>query len=156
MKPLKIYLDTSILGGYFDDEFATESKILIDQCIQGKFIILLSEVVLEELRLAPDEVKDKLMLLPQDKIEILKITPLVIELRNAYITAGVLGPKSVNDATHVALATIARADAIVSWNFKHIVNLDKIRKFNHINFANNYGLINIVSPLEVIYAENLE
>ena len=57
----------------------------------------------------------------------------VIELRNAYVTAGVLGVKWIDDATRVAAATVARADAIVSWNFAHIVRLDKMKAYNHVN-----------------------
>ena len=67
----------------------------------------------------------------------------------SYLTAGILTPKSRNDATHVAAATIARADAIVSWNFKHIVRLDKMKAYNQVNLMNGYGILTIISPREV-------
>jgi hypothetical protein len=54
------------------------------------------------------------------------------------------------DATHVALATISRADAIVSWNFRHIVHLDKMKLFNAVNLMNGYGVLTIVTPREVV------
>jgi hypothetical protein len=71
-------------------------------------------------------------------------------LRDAYLAAGVVGAASENDAHHVALAAVARADLIVSWNFKHIVHVDKIRRFNAVNLIEGYGMIDIRSPLEVV------
>jgi hypothetical protein len=70
-----------------------------------------------------------------------------------YINEGVVTSKSINDATHVAAATIARADAIISWNFKHIVRLDKMKGYNQINLLNGYGILTIISPLEVTIDE---
>lgn len=64
--------------------------------------------------------------------------------------AKVVGPKSRNDATHVAYATVARADAIVSWNFKDIVRLDRMKGYNRVNFEKGYGILEIVSPKEVV------
>lgn len=73
----------------------------------------------------------------------------VLELAAAYLEAGVVGKQWLDDATHVAAATIARADAIVSWNFRHIVRLDKIKAYNQVNLAKEYGVLTIVSPVEV-------
>ena len=70
------------------------------------------------------------------------------------MTAGVVTSKSINDATHVAAATVARADAIVSWNFKHIVRLDKMKAYNQINLLNGYGILTIISPKEVSFDES--
>jgi hypothetical protein len=67
-----------------------------------------------------------------------------------YRDASVVVQKFADDALHVAHATIARADVIVSWNFKHLVNPAKIRSFNGINMANGYGMIVILSPEDVI------
>ncbi len=74
-------------------------------------------------------------------------------LRNAYLEANIVSPKSTDDATHVAIATISMADAIVSWNFKHIVQLDKMKMYNQINLLNGYGILTIVSPREIINYE---
>ena len=71
-------------------------------------------------------------------------------LRDRYLAAGVVGPASVDDAHHVALATIAHADLIVSWNFKHIVHFEKIRGFNAVNLREGYQTIEIHSPKEVV------
>ena len=77
------------------------------------------------------------------------LAPEMIELRNAYLAAGIVGPRFADDATHVAVATAARADATVSWNFKHIVRVDKMRAYNQVNLQMGFGLLSIVSPLEV-------
>ena len=71
-------------------------------------------------------------------------------MRDAYVGAQVVGPSSRNDAHHVALATLARADLIVSWNFKHIVHIDRIRRFNAVNLMEGHPTIEIRSPREVV------
>jgi predicted nucleic acid-binding protein len=120
---------------------------------QEKFILLMSDIIVSELINAPQAVKDILLSIPQRVIEVVKITAEVLQLRNAYINEGVVTSKSINDATHVAAATIARADAIISWNFKHIVRLDKMKGYNQINLLNGYGILTIISPLEVTIDE---
>lgn len=75
------------------------------------------------------------------------------ELADAYIAHGVVGPGSFVDALHVALATVSSVDVLVSWNFKHIVNLGRIRLFNAVNLEQGYGLIEIRTPKEVLYEE---
>jgi hypothetical protein len=82
-----------------------------------------------------------------------RLTNDVIDLRNAYLAGGILDPQSTDDATHVAAATVARADAIVSWNFKHIVRIDKMRAYNQVNLQMGFGLLSIVSPQEVRFDE---
>ncbi|WP_216644421.1 hypothetical protein, partial [Microcystis aeruginosa] len=116
---------------------------------QEKFILLMSDIIVSELINASQAVKDILLSIPQRVIEIVKITPEVLQLRDAYINEGVVTSKSINDATDVAAATIARAAAIISWNFKHIVRLDKMKGYNQINLLNGYGILTIISPLEV-------
>lgn len=120
---------------------------------QEKFILLMSDIIVSELINASQAVKDILLSIPQRVIEVVKITPEVLQLRDAYINEGVVTSKSINDATHVAAATIARADAIISWNFKHIVRLDKMKGYNQINLLNGYGILTIISPLEVTIDE---
>jgi predicted nucleic acid-binding protein len=126
---------------------------LIEAIKQEKFILLMSDIIVSELINAPQAVKDILLSIPQRVIEVVKITPEVLQLRDAYINEGVVTSKSINDATHVAAATIARADAIISWNFKHIVRLDKMKGYNQINLLNGYGILTIISPLEVTIDE---
>jgi predicted nucleic acid-binding protein len=153
MKKLRVYIDTSVIGGCLDDELSLESNQLMEAIKQEKFILLMSDIIVSKLINAPQAVKDILLSIPQRVIEVVKITPEVLQLRDAYINEGVVTPKSINDATHVAAATIARADAIISWNFKHIVRLDKMKGYNQINLLNGYGILTIISPLEVTIDE---
>ena len=149
MKKLRVYIDTSVIAGCLDDEFSLESNQLMEAIKQEKFILLMSDIIVSELINAPQSVKDILLSIPQRVIEVVKITPEVLQLMDAYINEGVVTSKSINDATHVAAATIARADPIISWNFKHIVRLDKMKGYNQINLLNGYGILTIISPLEV-------
>ncbi|MFM6325670.1 MAG: PIN domain-containing protein [Microcystis panniformis] len=153
MKKLRVYIDTSVIAGCLDDEFSLKSNQLMEAIKQEKFILLMSDIIVSELINAPQGVKDILLSIPQRVIEVVKITPEVLQLRDAYINERVVTSKSINDATHVAAATIARADAIISWNFKHIVRLDKMKGYNQINLLNGYGILTIISPLEVTIDE---
>jgi predicted nucleic acid-binding protein len=153
MKKLRVYIDTSVIAGCLDDEFSLESNQLMEAIKQEKFILLMSDIIVSKLINAPQSVKDILLSIPQRVIEVVKITAEVLQLRNAYINEGVVTSKSINDATHVAAATIARAAAIISWNFKHIVRLDKMKGYNQINLLNGYGILTIISPLEVTIDE---
>ncbi|WGV28666.1 hypothetical protein [Halotia branconii] len=156
MKLLRIYVDTSVIGGCLDVEFAEESQRLIEALRKKKAIMLLSDLVIIELINAPADVRSILPSLPSEIIENVLLTEEIIMLRDAYLEARVVTSKSLNDAAHVAAATVARADAIVSWNFKHIVRLDKMRAYNQINLLNGYGILTIVSPKEVLFDESGE
>lgn len=83
----------------------------------------------------------------------LDLNDVAIDLRNAYLDAHILVPTWIDDLTHVAIATVVRADAIVSWNFKHIVRLDKMKAYNRVNLTNGYGILTIISPMEVMVNE---
>jgi hypothetical protein len=117
-------------------------------------VVLISDIVIEELRDAPEQVQDLLASLPPSGVSRVELTRDVIELRDAYVAAGVLSKRFVDDATHVAAATVARADAIASWNFRHIVRLDKMRLYNQVNLQNGFGLLSIVSPREVRFDDD--
>jgi hypothetical protein len=74
-------------------------------------------------------------------------------LAEQYIATGVVGKASFDDCRHIALATLAHADALVSWNFKHIVNLNRIHGYNGVNMLHGYPTIEIRTPDEVINDE---
>ena len=154
MKLLRIYLDTSVIGGCHDAEFSEDSLRVIAGVQQGKATLLISEVVIRELSTAPQPVQDVLAAIPPKSVEIVTISAPVLELRSAYLSAKILGKRWIDDATHVAAATVARADAIVSWNFKHIVRLDKMKAYNQVNLANGYGILTIITPREVNYGND--
>lgn len=154
MKTPHFYLDTSVIGGCHDEEFREHSTRLIDAVRSGRCMAVISEVVLEELTGAPPRIQDVLRSLPTTHICLITLNREAQELRDAYILHGVLTPKSLYDATHVALATLTAVDAIVSWNFKHIVRFDRIRGFNGVNMMMGYGALTIISPLEVRFDED--
>jgi predicted nucleic acid-binding protein len=113
-------------------------------------VLLLSDVVLAELADAPAAVQRVLQRLPPTAIEKVEITAEVLALRDAYLAAKIVGPRWADDAAHVAAATVAQADAIVSWNFRHIVRLDKMKAYNQVNPLQGYGILTIVTPKEAL------
>ncbi|MCL6098651.1 MAG: type II toxin-antitoxin system VapC family toxin [Bacteroidetes bacterium] len=145
----RVYVDTSVFGGIFDKEFKNASSVFFDQVRKGKFIIVTSPVVIDEISLAPIEVR-KLYKQLNHFIEVIEISNGALELRDAYLNAKIVSKKYSNDALHVAFATISECLIIVSWNFKHIVNFEKIPLYNAINIINGYKQVAIHSPLEVI------
>jgi len=153
MRIMRIYVDTSVIGGCFDEEFSDDSKRLIEYALSGKIVLLVSDVVLRELENAPVFVRNLISTLPDSCIERLYSDKESFELRDSYVEAKILGPKWLDDMTHVAIATVSRADAIVSWNFKHIVRLDKMKAYNQVNLLNGYGILTIISPVEVMADE---
>lgn len=153
MRPPGIYVDTSVIGGCLDQEFAEHSSRLLELARNGKCILLVSDVVIRELEKAPEEVLHILKSLNAACVERVEINIDAIDLRNAYLDAHILAPTWLDDLTHVAMATVVRADAIVSWNFKHIVRLDKMKAYNRVNLANGYGILTIISPMEVMANE---
>jgi len=114
---------------------------------------MISSVVLDEIAEAPDRVQKLVSELPETQIFTVDVDHEVEKLRDEYLARKILTPKSIDDATHVALATVNRADAIVSWNFKHIVRLDKMKQYNQVNFSLGYAILQIVSPKEVLFDE---
>ncbi len=148
MKKLRIYVDTSVFGGCFDDEFSKASLQLFE-AFKNKFHIpMISEVSLGELENAPLQVKNQLIVL--ENIEVISITREMEILAKKYINENIVTEKYAGDALHIAAATITNADVLVSWNFKHIVNLKKIHAFNAVNLKEGYGSLEIRTPQEVI------
>lgn len=153
MRRERLYLDSSVIGGYYDPEFAADSRRVIDYLGGGRATLLLSEVVVQEILHAPARVQEVLSSIPPHSVERIELTGEILALRDAYLKAEIVARRWIDDATHVAAATVARADAIVSWNFSHIVRLDKMRAYNQVNLLNGYGMLTIVSPKEVVYDE---
>ena len=121
---------------------------------KGKCLLLLSEITVAELDKAPDAVQNILLSLPEEAVEKVELSKEILELRNEYMKAKIIGPEWIDDATHVAIATVVRADAIVSWNFRHIVRLDKMKAYNQVNLMNGYGILTSISPKEVLIDED--
>jgi predicted nucleic acid-binding protein len=150
---IRVYVDTSIFGGTEDIEFAEASRKFFERAARGDFIILLSAMTLQELSFAPEGIKCLLDGLESSLVENIALDLEVQQLAQAYIEAGVLSPKWEGDCLHVAAATVAGAELILSWNFKHIVNYNRIRGFNSVNIGLGYRSMTILSPLEVVYGD---
>ena len=146
----RIYLDTSVFGGYFDTEFKEYTKMLFERIMQGKYKILYSRLTDVELSPAPKRVKDLVLTIPEHRIEIIEIIEDARELANTYISENVVGKTSMADCIHIALATLYDADILVSWNFKHIVNINKIRGYNSINYRFVHKILEIRTPREIL------
>lgn len=149
----RVYADTSVFGGTQDERFAKDSRVFFEQVRSGRFTLVLSETVLDELRPAPREIRALLESFLGERTEFVRPSPELEELRDAYLAAGVVGPASFLDAEHIASASVAAVDMIVSWNFKHIVHYDKIRLYQAVNLMQGYKPIAIHSPKEVIRYE---
>ncbi len=150
MKKPRIYVDTSVIGGCLDLEFEEWSRSLLNDFRKGDLLLLLSEVVEAEALDGPPEVAEVYREFKELTHEFLFLTTEVIDLANAYLKHGVVSRNFLEDAQHIALATIAKADALLSWNFRHVVNFQRVRKFNAVNLEMGYTMIEIHSPLEVI------
>ena len=146
---MKVYADTSVFGGVFDEEFAEPSKEFFAEVESGRFTLVVSAVVQAEITSAPDEVQEFFQRVVANA-SIAELTQEVLELRNAYLRAGVVTTKSTDDAAHVALATVAGCRMIISWNFKHIVHFQKIPRYNAVNALEGHRAIDIFSPSQII------
>ncbi len=152
-RKFRIYIDTSVIGGYLDEEFKDASILLIDRFKRGEVIAVISDITQLELKKAPTDVQDVFKEIPKENIEYVELTEEAVAWAKEYILKGVLGENKIADAQHIAIAIFHNVDLIVSWNFKHIVNIDKIRGFNSVNLRMGYPLIDIRSPREVISYE---
>jgi predicted nucleic acid-binding protein len=152
----RIYIDTSVIGGYYDEEFEAFTIPLFDRIKKGEFIFLYSTVTQDELENAPLNVKELVQHLNAEYTEFLDPSDDAVALANEYIAEKVVGQTSYADCLHIALATVYRADYLISWNFKHIVNVQRIRGYNAINIKNGYKQLEIRSPRDFIQYENNE
>lgn len=147
---LRVYADTSVFGGCFDDEFAEFSNKLIDEFKQGIKRLVLSDLTLREIENAPDEVKGILKTIPGEFREYVTLENDSMYLAQKYIDEKAISKKHMVDSQHIAMATVNRVDVLASWNFKHIVNLRRINLYNAANLKYGYPIIEIRSPREII------
>ena len=149
-RPLSLYIDTSVIGGYFDVEFEKETCQLFNAIQQGDYNVIYSSVTMDELLEAPKQVRNLLDKVPESLKIFVELSKEATELGDGYIAEKVVGKTSREDCFHIALATIHKADILVSWNFKHIVNIHRIRRYNSVNLKMGYSTIDIRSPKEII------
>jgi hypothetical protein len=150
---MKFYVDTSVWGGINDTEFSAWTVPFFEQAKQGWFTLILSDVTLKELQTAPEIIRNLPTTIPAAFLEVVDITDEQLLLANKYVQEGALTSKCYSDAQHIAIASILKADGLVSWNFKHMVNFFRIRQYNAINLKFGYSIINIITPKELIYGK---
>jgi predicted nucleic acid-binding protein len=154
MKKPRLYFDTSVFGGIYDIEFLNETEKLFEMVQSGEIVCVYSDLTEYELESAPEKIKTHFLNLDKKSIEFVEITEEINQLAEEYVREKVVGATSMDDCRHIACATINKVDYLVSWNFKHIVNVFRIRGYNSINLKNGYMQIDIRSPKEIITNEN--
>jgi predicted nucleic acid-binding protein len=154
MNKPRLYFDTSVFGGVYDIEFQKETLQLFDMVKKGEIICVFSDLTEYELETAPEKVKSYFINLDKTTTEFVEITEEVNQMAEEYIREKVVGETSRDDCRHIACATINKVDYLVSWNFKHIVNVFRIRGYNSINLKNGYMPLDIRSPKDIITNEN--
>lgn len=146
----RLYLDSSVFGGYFDEEFKPWSRRLIEKLIDREFQLVFSEVNADELRSAPANVVQLVARVQGVHPKVTLVTPEAVELANRYVKEKVVGGSSMADCLHIAVATLAKADILASWNFKHIVNVQRIRGYNFVNESLGHAPLEIRTPREIL------
>ena len=150
----RIYIDTSVIGGYFDEEFKDATRELFKRFENNEITFVISDLLDLELIGAPKTVRELLHKFSADKFERVELTDDAIQLADTYIAEKVVGKTSLEDCRHIALATINKVDVLASWNFKHIVNLDRIKGYNSVNYRFGYPMIEIRSPKDLMHYED--
>jgi predicted nucleic acid-binding protein len=153
---IKVYVDTSVFGGCFDTEFEEGSNKLMEEFRSGLKTLVISDLTLRELEDAPPNVRDLVGKIPTEHKEYVVLNDEARGLAQLYIKEGAVSEKYLADAQHIAIATVNKIDVLVSWNFKHIVNLTRIKLYNSVNLKYEYQLLEIRTPNEVLYENQNE
>ena len=151
---MKFYVDTSVFGGIFDDEFKEDTAAFLTYARDSDARLIYSNITEEELITASQRVRElpkKIVEYERISLELIIMDQEAEALAETYIREGALTEKCRNDARHIALATLYGVTTLVSWNFKHMVNLHRIQQYNSINIRlGGYNDVNIRSPKEVL------
>ncbi|MEW6608889.1 MAG: type II toxin-antitoxin system VapC family toxin [bacterium] len=154
MRKLKLYVDTSVWNFYFADDAPEKrdvTKDFFDLVRKGEYEVFISEVVLKEISDASELKKTQLgKLIKSYPVIELEITEEAVEMAKSYMAKGILPEKKEDDALHVAIATAAEMDAVVTWNYQHLANLRKAELFHSASLEKGYfKKLEIVTPMEV-------
>jgi predicted nucleic acid-binding protein len=149
----QVYIDTSVIGGCIDQEFKEWSIKLFDEFKNGKKIAVISDITLDELELAPKKVQEILKQIPNRYLKIVESNTETEELARQYILKNAVSEKFYLDALHIAIATYYNVTVLSSWNFKYIVNLDRIIKYNSVNIEMGFKILEIRSPRDILKVE---
>ncbi|MDO5523121.1 MAG: PIN domain-containing protein [Bacteroidia bacterium] len=150
----RFYFDTSVFGGVFDAESEEATLQLFERVKLGKVICVFSNLTETELINAPENARNYFKSLPKANLARVEIGNEAIRLAEKYIDEKVVGETSFDDCLHIAVATLNKVDILVSWNFRHIVNVYRIRGYNSVNLRMNYLPLEIRSPQEILEYED--
>jgi predicted nucleic acid-binding protein len=153
MSKPRLYFDTSVFGGILDIEFQKETEKIFEMVQNGEIVCVYSDLCEYELENAPETIKEHFLSLNKEQTEFVEITEEINQLAEKYILEKVVGETSIDDCRHIACATISKVDYLISWNFKHIVNVFRIRGYNAVNIKNGHIQLDIRSHKEVITNE---
>jgi len=146
-KTRRVYVETSVISGMFDsNDHPAKAQPFWDAVDDGKIRIVLSDVLEDEIKHSPQHVRDYYAKIQASQIERIVSTDETNRLAAVYVAARIVSSKHLTDSKHVALAAVARVDALVSWNCKHIVNHNRIDIYNDLNEALGYPRIEIQTP----------
>lgn len=143
---MRIYLDTSVYGGYYDKGMEASNKLVEWLNINQKSTVYYSDIVREELRSAPKDVLRVFQRIKNKKY--IKTRRASVELADLYIRMGVLPIKSAQDAQHIAVASVNKIDYILSWNMTHMVSREGL--FSQANKILNLPQVKILTPLKFL------
>ena len=152
--PQRFYFDTSVFGGVYDVEFEEETALLFEKVNLGQIICVYSNLTETELSNAPEQVRNFFESIKEEHKEKVQVTHEALKLAQTYVDEKVVGETNLDDCVHIATATLSKVDVLVSWNFKHIVNVYRIRGYNSVNLRAGYSTLNIHSPKEIVGNEN--
>ncbi len=151
----KLYFDTSVLGALTDpgpQDRVVATRRLLEGVEAGFWEAYISPVLLEEVERAPKATREEIgRELQKGFLTVLGESTESMRLSEMYIAAGAVPAQYDNDARHIAVATVHHIPVIVSWNFRHLVNIETKRKINSVNLRAGYPLIDLVSPWEVVH-----
>lgn len=158
MRKLKLYLDTSVWNFYYADDAIEKMEItrqFFENIKSGNYQIYSSSVTIREIYNADEKTISELVALMKKYPPImLEVNDEIDELADIYIGEGVITEKKRDDALHIAIATVYEMDALISWNYRHLANLNKKEKIRAVNIVHGYLKdLEMITPMEVISDE---
>jgi predicted nucleic acid-binding protein len=157
---VRLYLDTSVISHLQAEETPEKNQDTLEfwqQLKKGKYQVIISDLTIAELVQCPEPKRSILFtFLGEIDYETFPETPESIELAEEYLKHGVLNPKSRDDCRHIAIATLSDCKYIVSWNFKHFVNIKTINKVQAVNKLMDYHEITILPPSMMLEGDEQE
>ena len=154
----RLYLETSVWNFIFADDAPEKKQITLaffNKVKNGEYEIFISDTVIQEIERADEDKKRQLFeSIEHYKPKVLEINDDVGRMSREYISEGVIPQTKLDDATHAAVATVHRLDALISWNLKHLANYNKMERINEVNIRNGYSKrLELITPMEVSDAE---